>query len=102
VIHVGRQHFAIDKSFCMHRFAGPIRVIELLAMFDETHPSINDAGSRQSFKVQSFSLLSVYTWSVFSIATQHSEPSDCIHDLHGLFVTGAIYIFVMPGFLKYV
>ncbi|KAA6423040.1 MAG: hypothetical protein FRX49_07028 [Trebouxia sp. A1-2] len=32
------------------RFAGPIRVIELLAMFDEMHPSINDAGSRQSYK----------------------------------------------------
>ncbi|DBA93285.1 TPA: hypothetical protein ACH3X2_14245 [Trebouxia sp. C0005] len=36
----------------MHRFAGPIRVIELLAMFDEMHPSINDAGSRQSCKGQ--------------------------------------------------
>ncbi|KAL0029648.1 hypothetical protein WJX79_010354 [Trebouxia sp. C0005] len=34
------------------RFAGPIRVIELLAMFDEMHPSINDAGSRQSYKGQ--------------------------------------------------
>ena len=43
----------------MRRFAGPIRVIELLAMFDEMHPSINDAGSRQSLKVASFSLVSV-------------------------------------------
>ncbi|KAA6423117.1 MAG: hypothetical protein FRX49_07104 [Trebouxia sp. A1-2] len=30
------------------RFAGPIRVIELLAMFDEMHPSINNAGSKRS------------------------------------------------------
>ena len=43
----------------MHRFAGPIRVIELLAMFDEMHPSINDAGSRQSFEV---------TWPSFSLS----------------------------------
>ncbi len=43
----------------MHRFAGPIRVIELLAMFDELHPSINDAGSSQSFKVPSVLLVSV-------------------------------------------
>ena len=40
----------------MHRFAGPVRVIELLAMFDETHPSIN---SRPSFEVPSFLLVSV-------------------------------------------
>ncbi|KAL0033821.1 hypothetical protein WJX77_006616 [Trebouxia sp. C0004] len=41
------------------RFAGPIRVIELLAMFDEMHPSINNAGCRPSFKIPSFSLVSV-------------------------------------------
>ncbi|KAL0053214.1 hypothetical protein WJX82_002529 [Trebouxia sp. C0006] len=33
------------------RFAGPIRVIELLAMFDEMHPSINDASSKEKDKV---------------------------------------------------
>lgn len=60
MLYVGRQRSATDKSFCMHRFAGPICVIELLAMFDEMHPSINNAGSKQSFKVPSFSLLSVY------------------------------------------
>ena len=43
----------------MRRFAGPIRVIELLAMFDEMHPSINNAGSSQSMKVAFFSLVSV-------------------------------------------
>ncbi len=44
----------------MHRFAGPIRVIELLAMFDEMHPSINNAASKQRDKVPPFSFLSVY------------------------------------------
>jgi len=42
----------------MHRFAGPIRVIELLAMFDEMHTSINDASSKEKDKVPSFSLMS--------------------------------------------
>ncbi|DBB12569.1 TPA: H(+)-transporting V0 sector ATPase subunit a [Trebouxia sp. C0006] len=32
------------------RFAGPIRVIELLAMFDEMHPSINNAACKQRDK----------------------------------------------------
>ncbi len=45
----------------MHRFAGPIRVIELLAMFDEMHPSINDASSKQKDKVPSFSLMSAHS-----------------------------------------
>jgi len=48
-----------NESFCVRRFAGPIRVIELLAMFDEMHASINNAGSSQSLKVASFSLVSV-------------------------------------------
>ncbi len=59
MLYEGRRHLATDKSFCINRFAGPIRVIELLAMFDEMHPSINNAGSRQSLKVASFSLVSV-------------------------------------------
>ncbi|DBA93288.1 TPA: hypothetical protein ACH3X2_003572 [Trebouxia sp. C0005] len=33
------------------RFNGPIRVIELLALFDEMHPSSHDADSRQGSKV---------------------------------------------------
>ncbi len=60
MLYVGRQYPATDNRLCMHRFAGPIRVIELLAMFDEMHPSINNAGCRQSCKVPSSSLLSVY------------------------------------------
>ncbi len=36
-------------------------MIELLAMFDELHPSINDASSKQKDKVLSFSLMSAYS-----------------------------------------
>ncbi len=43
----------------MHRFAGPIRVIERLAMFDKMHRSIHDVDSRPSFKVPSVLLVSV-------------------------------------------
>ncbi len=89
MLYVGRQHFATDESFCMHRFAGPIRVIELLAMFDEMHPSINDAGSRQRDKVPFFSLMSVYSSSLEQIyGTPEAVYMICTSHCY----TGALYM----------
>ncbi len=56
----------------MHRFAGPIRVIELLAMFDEMHPSINNAACKQRDKVPHFSFFCQYIVLALEAALQHS------------------------------
>ena len=78
----------------MHRFNGPIRVIELLALFDEMHPSSHDADSRQGSKVLSFSLMSVYRQSLKHIDGEFvAVHAICTMQCH----TGASYVCVMPG-----
>ncbi|DBA91644.1 TPA: hypothetical protein ACH3X1_003250 [Trebouxia sp. C0004] len=59
------------------RFAGPIRVIELLAMFDEMHPSINNAGSKQSFKAAQH--LPVHDTA--ELIRRHAAEQECSPDM---------------------
>lgn len=88
MLYVGRQHLATDKSFCTHRFAHSIRVFELFVKFDEMHPSINDAGSRQSFNVPSFS------WCQCVVLAGDTAPrkSQSVHRCALLSVTQILYM----------